>query len=519
MSEKQQLLPLRPLQIQDVAFHMRNVRGGNLSDPATGKTAPTNVYMWYLWSEHKVKSIFLMPTSLFRQNYKSFFRFTHFEPDQIVILRGTPAQKAKQMANPRGVVFIASFNFFAPKPGRKEVINAFGDVIKAGKPEGPSMYQQLRQHHNPEAIAVDEWHMGFKSIESKRTQGFIGNLYRSIPIFIPMTGTAVDGHLDSVYPLIHCIDPLYYVNHKDFLNQHAVYDFFGGKITGWRNVEKVREILNKHCIRHTFEEVYGKDATVVEPIECEMSEGHKDFYDEYESTGLMETAEGFREAAHGGEMVLRLRQICNCPEHFWNEWGVVGADKFDLTKDEHLEITVVNAINTNKNLLIFAAFIPEQERIYEICKKHTAKVKVLNGTVPQGKQREKIEEDFRERKLDIVVASPEIVAVGYDWPDLDICYFYSLDYKDTNFLQGYRRGVRGQRKVPLLCYVPYYVGTVEEDVIGIVEGKMNLAQQTDPTRLVFDLIKRRHSSLQLGTGRTGQVKGKKLKIGEMKNYK
>lgn len=499
------IFPLRPKQIEDVAFHMTHPKGGNLSDPAVGKTAPANVYMWHLWKEHGVKTIFLMPTSLFKQNYKSFFKFTHFEPDQIVIVRGTVNQRRKLMSNKRGVVFIASFGFFANGAGRKEKRDEFGRIIQEKKEGGPSVYSILRDcGHNPEALCVDEWHMGMKSMLAARTQALCWYVEHKLPIFIPMTGTAVDGHLHSVYPLIHALEPRYYLNYKDFLNQHAVYDFYGTRIEAWKNVEKVKEILQRHCIRHTFEETYGKDATVIEHQACEMSHAHREFYEEYESTAMMETPEGFREAAHGGEYVLRLRQICNCPEKFAEEWSVKEAESFELTKDERFRINISQALQTNKKFLVFAAFKQEHKRLAEIARDEGARIAILNGDVLQGKAREKIDDDMRSGKLDGVIASYDVVSVGYDWDFLDMIIDYSFDYKDSSFIQGYRRGVRGERKVPLLVYVMYYEESVEIDIMYIIEGKMKIANETDGTRKIFELIKRRNPKVNIGKDKPGE---------------
>lgn len=505
MNQTQQIFPLRPGQIEDLSFHMRNPRGGNLSDPAAGKTAPANVWMYELATKYQAKTVFLMPTSLFKQNWKSFFKFTHFKPEEIVILRGTPAKRKKLMQNPDAKVFIASFNFFAPKPGRKEKRNEFGVVTQEAKPQGKSEYQLLKEAgHKIEALVVDEWHMGFKTISAARTLHLCWNVHNEIPIFVPLTGTAVDGHLSSVYPLIHCLEPRYYMNYDDFLNQHAIYDFFGTKIEGWRNVEKVKEILSRHCIRHTFEEVHGKDATVTVHQEYEMSDAHREFYMEYEDTAMMETPQGFREAAHGGEYVLRLRQIANCPEIFFEKFGVTKAKELELMKDEGFRINVLQALQTNKRFLVFAASKSEQRRLVKIAQEEGARVGLLNGNVPQGRQREKVDDDFTAHRLDGVIASPDVVSVGYDWNFLDIVMFYSADYRDSSFFQGYRRGVRGHRDHPLLVYVMYYLDSVEVDILQVMESKMETANATDASRKIFELVKKRHADLTLTHDKPGQ---------------
>lgn len=492
MTEKPSLWPS---QIKDLAFHMVNPRGGNLSDPGAGKTPPTNVHLWNLWDEYGVRSAFLMPTTLFDQNRESLLNFTHFKPEQVVIVDGTIKQREKIMSSPDAVVFIASFNFFA----------------QTGKPSNPqpSNYEVLKRYHKIEALAVDEWHKGFKGITAKRTQALHYYLHNQpIPVFIPLTGTAVDGHLDSVYPLIHALEPRYYVNHSDFLRQHAIYDFWGDKIVAWTNVEKVKEILNRHCIRHSFEEVHGKDATVVVPQAFKMSKPHFDFYRKFEDTGLLEVEGGFKECT-SAEFAIRKRQICNCPEVLRKNINAI-VPELQLTKDEGFIINTAAALQANMQSVTYAAFHAEQYRLAELAEKEGARVAVMNGE--NRKEHNRIDKGYLAGEIDHLVCSAEAVGIGFNWRPTGMMMFYSCDYKDTNITQGIRRGVREKREIPLLVYMMYYAGTVEEEVLEIVESKMKLANKTDATRQVFDVMEKKKRKAKPAAI---YEKGKKLNIGAM----
>jgi hypothetical protein len=472
---------------------MANPRGGNLSDPGAGKTPPTNVHLWHVWEDYGVKSIFLMPTSLFEQNRDSLLEFTHFKPEQVVIVEGTPAKREKIMSSKDAVVFIGSFNFFT----------------QTGKPSSPSPsnYDTLKKYHRIDALAVDEWHKGFKGITARRTQALIYYLHtQPIPIFLPLTGTAVDGHLDSVYPLIHALEPRYYLNHKDFLRQHAVYDFWGEKIIRWENVDKVKQILERHCIRHSFEEVHGKDATVIVPQPFAMSKKHFDLYRKFESSGVFETDSGFVECA-AGTFTLRQRQLCNCPELLVEKLGC-NFGEIELMKDDGFSVNVSAAMQRDMQFVTYAAFHAEQERLATIAERDGARVEIMNGD--NTKHHSRIDKAYLAGEIDGLICSAEAVGVGFNWRPTGMMMFYSCDYKDTNIVQGIRRGVREKREIPLLVYMMYYKGTVEEDVLAVVESKMRLANKTDATRQVFNVTeKKRRKQREAGE------KGKKLKIGGM----
>ncbi|MFU8865474.1 MAG: hypothetical protein ACNA7O_16300, partial [Rhodobacterales bacterium] len=55
---------LRDYQVADLAFYMATPKCGNFSDPGTGKTPSVCVYIWWLWHERKIRSIWTMPKSL-----------------------------------------------------------------------------------------------------------------------------------------------------------------------------------------------------------------------------------------------------------------------------------------------------------------------------------------------------------------------------------------------------------------------------------------------------------------------
>ena len=258
---------LRTYQIADLAFYIANPRCANLSDPGTGKTPSVCVYQWFLWNEYRQRTAWLMPKSLLKKNKDEILRFTHFKPEDVMIIDGTRDKRAEQMRSD-AKVFLMGFARWAE-----------------------DWQTMLELHPDIKAVMIDEFHMGFKGNRSSRTEQLRFSM-RSIPIFLPMTGTMIDGRLDTAYPAIEIIEPRYYGSHSAFMNYHAVKDEYGTLI-GWENHEKLARIFGHHCIRHSFKEVFGDEVKVIQLEKCEMSPKQREAYDEFHVTAMLELEDEF----------------------------------------------------------------------------------------------------------------------------------------------------------------------------------------------------------------------------------
>ena len=430
---------LRPYQAAHLAFHLRDKRTLNLSDPGTGKTPTACLYIQFLVQVKNASVAFVMPKSLLKKNYDEIFNFTTLTPEQVAIVKGTPAQREKIYKREGCKVFLMGFDCFARE--WKKLPDDFDGVV------------------------VDEFHMGFKSNDSQRTQSFYRAMNRAT-YFLGMTGTLIDGRLSAAYPAIRVINPNYYANYKAFLYQHAIMDEFGTVIS-WTNHAKLKMILGRHAVKMSFAEAYkGSPKPIIIAEECEMAKKHLELYKEFEETALLELEDKYLDdAGSGGVHQLRCRQIIEAPF----ELGVT--EKFDLGKDDMLRVHLEDAKNDGKPLLIFSVFVAEQERIKKICEQEYGfRVGLINGST-SGSKRAEIDRKFRARELDIVIGSPETMAVGFNWEHVDTVIFVSIDYKDSNWKQAIQRADRGTRKYPLKVYRLYYPVKVEARLFEIIKRK------------------------------------------------
>ena len=339
-------------------------------------------------------------------------------------------------------------------------------------------------------LAVDELHMGYGGTDSQTTAALYGTM-RHCSHFIGMTGTLLNGKLDSVYPAIHVIEPGYYPRgYADFRAQHVAFEDDYGRVLAWKNEAKVGHILLRHGVRRTFEEVYGEEDVVFQPADVDMNPLMREAYDEFHEAAMLELSDGqFLDGSLPGVATIRARQIIAHPETF-------GLCKGEMTgKDEWLEIQITDAIQRGEHTLIFSVHIPEQERIVQLLRKMGRRVALINSKVT-GARREAIDLAFQGidkdgnfvgRSLDDVVGSPGTMAVGYNWEHVDHVMPVSYDYQDVNWLQSYRRASRGTRKKTLRVTFPRYYNSVDYRVLEIIHQKSILANKVDPTRPILKL--------------------------------
>ena len=462
MDYEKKILPLRDYQVADLSFYMRAPRSLVLSDPATGKTASVCVYAFHLWENLGEKSAWAMPKSLLKKNFQELLEFTPFTEDDLVIVDGTKVQRNRLMSDRSKKVFLMGFDCYSN-----------------------NWEYLLEQQPEVNALLVDEIHMGFGGSTSKRTANMIRSMSK-VEKYLGMTGTLIDGKLSSAYPSIHVINSLYYSSYEGFMLEHAITDNYGN-VVAWRNTEKIKKILGRHAIRHTFEEIYGPEAKVIIPEVVDMAPKQYEAYKEFESQALLELKSDWLDGTIPAVHAIRCRQIMAHPHTFelMNEGELTG-------KDERLVVHLEDHKQSRKPLIIFAALVPEQERIARIVRSMGMKVGLINGSV-SAKDRAIIDQKFCAGEIQVIVGSPATAAVGWNWMKsgdqiVDTMIFVSVDYKDSSFIQAYRRAIRGQRKTPLLIYVLRYAeSAVEDRILDIIEEKSKLASSVDETKEVLSL--------------------------------
>lgn len=452
----------RPHQIEDLIFAAARKRSLNLSEPGTGKT-PTACALteWHV-SENNNKVVWVQPNSLRRKNLKEILNFTNLEESDVQIF-----DKASETFGKRKRLLVEGAD---PATGFKDYISdSNARVFVVGYSFFKSYWERLLEcHPDINVLIADEPHMpgGWCNHDSKSTQAMFGAL-RKIEYFYPMTGSLIKGKLSNAYPMIAAIEPRYYGSYNGFLRQHAGYIDDYGRVLYWVNEEKVTAILQEHGVRHTFEEVYGKQARIhPDPELIEMGPKMAQAYKDFEEMAVLELENSFLDGSLPGVAALRARQILGHPETFGLCTDEVSG------KDERLAIHAADHVGEG-GLLVFCSLVPEVERSATVCSDAGLRVGVIHGGI-NSTERANIDEAYQAGDLDAICATTDTAGVGYNWQRTKTIVIPSLGYGDDSLEQAIRRGERGIREHPLRIIELQYENTIDQHIRKIVNKKAEL---------------------------------------------
>jgi hypothetical protein len=463
MSSTPKFVP-RPHQEADLLFAAANPRSANLSEPGTGKT-PTAVALteWYVTSLEK-KVVWCQPNSLRKKNYDEILRFSDLTADDVELLDKADVTLGKRAraADPRA----------DPETGFVDYIQSSNARVFVVGYKFFSRYWQrlLEAHPTIDLLIGDEPHLpgGWATHDSQSTNAMFGAL-RQIKGFYPMTGSLIKGKLGNAYPIIAAIEPRYYGSWRGFLSQHAGYIDDFGRVLYWQNQEKVTKILQTHAVRHTFEEVYGKQARIYETELIDMEPKMRESYNEFAEMASLELENSFLDGSQPGVAAIRARQIMAHPETF-------GLCKGETSgKDQRLEIHAADHVGEG-GLLVFASLVPEVERCAEVCRAAGLSVGVIHGGVSDT-ERNRIDQSYRDGTLDCICATYGPGGVGWNWQRTRTVICASLNYGDDSLEQAIRRGERDIRDHPLRIIFFQYANSIDQHIEKIVKKYQEVTKE------------------------------------------
>lgn len=453
---------LRQDQLEDLGWFLENPKGLFLSDPGTGKTPVVCVLQRWLWERHNIGTVWVMPNSLREKNLEEAMRFGEWtSPDQVVIVDSDTV--------PLACVYIMGFTRFT------KVWKKLPDYVQA--------------------LHVDEYHKGFGGSDSARTRALFSFMQERGEWFLPMTGTLINGKLDSAWSAIQVIEPRYYGNYNGFKQTHHSYDLFTGKRNGYRNHAILGEIFLKHGRRRKFSDIHGPESKVMQTEWLSLLPEQDVVYQKFHKEGVLELEKFFIEGTNPGVHFIRARQIMEHPNCF-PDLTDPKAPTINLLnpghmagKIERLEIHLTDHLENDTPVVVFSSMIPQQREIFELAKSMGLKVEWMGGHNP--KERTDIDRRFRSGETKVLICSPEIADTGFNWQwcgqqEVGHVIFVSLHYVDTVLLQAYRRFMRDRRTSALRITTMLYRNTLDEHIARIVTRKSKEAAKVDPSRVIFE---------------------------------
>ena len=418
------------------------------------------------WTEKSMRSIWVQPKQLIQKNVREICEFSPFTTDDIAVVDGTAKQVKRAMSSGAKILLMGP------------------DRFKLSVNLAPSDFK---------ALDVDELHMCFGGAESSRSLVFEKTMQNMVES-VMMTGTLVNGRLDTAFTAINAIDPRFYpLGLASFLNDHALCDGFG-RPYHWHNHDKLRKILGQFGIYRTFESVFGKQEIVMQVEWLTMNARQREAYDEFEATAILELEQFIVDGTLPGVATIRARQIMEHPNRFPNLMDPKlppvdicpgeqpsKMDAIDMHFDDHYRLKTP--------VIVFASMIQVQHMLVERAKHHGLRVGALMGET-SASGRDTVDREFTSGGLNTLVCSDQIGTVGYNWQfcgdqEVDHVMNTTLGYLDSVVTQGFRRAIRQKRRSPLRVTTLAYQNSLDPKIMAIIERKSRDAHLAEPTREVL----------------------------------
>jgi hypothetical protein len=385
---------LRPDQLEDLGKLVTTPYFINGNDPGTGKTPVTCVYQRWLWNEHGLGSIWPQPKSIMKKNRDEAYRFGLWEnEDDVVIVDGTQKQVLNLLKKPARV-WIMGFARFA------QVWRLLPDYVRA--------------------FQADEFHKGFGGHTSGQTQAMYDFMRERGEWFAPITGTLINGSLDTAYPAIQVIEPRYYGTFDAFQRFHHVKDIWTGKRVDYKNHDHLRELMQLHGCYRKWTSIFGDEQKVIESEIVEMEDEQRVLYDKFERDAILELEKFYVDGTLPGVAFARARQIMEIPNHFPDLREPGSGKTVDIIpgrrpgKIERLDLHFTDHIENKTPFVVFAALIEQQLEIFHLAQSMGLRVGLINGAV-SPKNRSRMDEMFIAGELQGLVVSPQCAELGFNW--------------------------------------------------------------------------------------------------------
>lgn len=401
--------------------------------------------------KYYARAIWIQPSSLMEKNRKELLTWNpQFKPHEVKVIAGSAAQKKKQALDPDTLVWVMTAEAF--KTFYSDMKEKFSDIFQ---------------------IMCDEPHLYYRGFTSKRTSFFATTVPDHVRIHFLTATPTPRGKLTSAYIYCHMIQRSYYGCLEWFINTHADLDEYNNPMN-WKNHDTLWRFLDNYSTCWTSKDMYGEIPEIIIRDVVEIHPEVLKVYREFEAAGIADLQGSVLEAKGGGVEAIRCRQMLNHPHQIklparWNEDGSVAEYS---TACVYAGITpklerILELAEAGEPLVIFGSFISEIEMIAETLRKAKFRVGVIHGQVPQL-HRVKIDTDFQQGRLDVVVCSAATAGVGFNWGHVNTVVFHSLNYGDDEFLQAAARAKRGVRTELLKIIVLEYADSIDQPIMWAV---------------------------------------------------
>ncbi|MCM8535081.1 MAG: SNF2-related protein [Lentisphaeraceae bacterium] len=444
--------PLLPYQLDGIGFAAQAGRSVIADDMGLGKTVQAIGFAEFLFKQAGIKKVLVItPASLKNQWQKEIERFTERSS---IIIDGSPEARSEQY----GTEFFSICNY---------------EQILKDKPFVDRTQWDL--------IILDEGQR-IKNYESK-TSKVIKSL--SSTYALVLSGTPLENRLEDLFSIINFVDSRLLGPAFQFFEEYQVKDE-KGRLTGYKNLDKLRAKLSKVLIRRTRKNVL--------PELPPMSEENR-FIPPSEEQVAIDTAcrkqmQMMISKKHLSEMdILKLRKAMTESRMSANCASLVTKDS-DETSGKLSEIyNIVEQLNASESskVLVFSEWNLMLDKIARLFDENEIVYNRIDGRMTMN-QKELAVETFSKAETGVLLCS-NTAALGLNLQSADTVINVDIPWSPTRMEQRKARAHRLGQLEPVHVINLITSGTIEERLFNNFDKKMELfTAALDPETDVTELI-------------------------------
>lgn len=293
---------------------------------------------------------------------------------------------------------------------------------------------------------------------------------------IALTGTPISNKPDDIWSIIDWLVPRYLGSYYQFKNKYCeMADDWGmngeySKISGYKNLDKLSEKVDRFMLRRTKEEVFDDfPPKMIENIVFELSEKERDLYvsikeqlyQEINDLSLLDT----RNLAIIPVKMLRLKQ---CTGHT----KLVGANEPESSKLATLKDIIRPILASGEKTIVFTQFAEMLHIITEELKGYLPFA--IYGDVDSQSRMQRVKE-FNDAKGGQIIVMTEAGAYGLNMQSASYVVHYDAPWSIAKLQQREDRAHRIGNNKPVTVYNMIAKNTIDEYILKLLAKKNKVA--------------------------------------------
>lgn len=311
-----------------------------------------------------------------------------------------------------------------------------------------------------QGVIIDEVQM-ISNPSAKRTKAiqFIKKNLSSVR-FIALSGTPIRNRPSEFFSILNLIDSKEFSNRWKYLHRYCnpKHNGFGWTFNGASNLEELNGRIQKYMLRRLKEEVLKElppKRKIFVPMELDPIElsQYKDSSKEFMSW----VKEHIKSGIKVQDQIEKLKQQAY------------------ITKRNSVVQWIKDFLETEDKLIVFAYHRKVIDDLYEKFSKIAVKV---DGTITGDKRQEAIDSFQNKDKIKLFIGQITAAGIGINLTASSSVAFIEFPWTSADIEQAIDRVHRiGQKADIVSAYFLVAEGTVEEDIMDLLQGKYKVVKQ------------------------------------------